>query len=137
MALLVGDKAAHNATLWEPVHAVIGLMSKPDGTQLKLLAILPSAHPGIIAALTLLFSDFLPMYLASGNAHEWCLQALLGDALGLCVQLDGSQPLPQLHRAFIVAWPHFMGWLRQQQQLRIGMQQIDAIENPVVRHTLT
>ena len=135
MALVGADKAAHDAALRVPVHAIISLMVKPDSV---VSVSMPSAaYPSIAASLTLLFSDLLPRDLASGNAQGWRLQVLLGDALGLCVQLDGSQPLPQLHRAFIVAWPHFMGWLRQQQQLRIGMQQIDAIENPVVRHTLT
>ena len=44
MALVSEDKTAHDASLREPVHAVIGLMSGPDGV---LLTFPLSAHPSI------------------------------------------------------------------------------------------
>ena len=128
MASLVGDKAAHNAALREPIHAVIGLMSKPDGTQLTLLTILPSAHPSIIVALTLLLNEFLPRYLASGNAQEWSIRSMLGNVGSLSAQLGQVQPQPQLHRAFLVAWPYLMGWFRQQPVSQLTLQ------NQMVRH---
>ena len=111
MALVGGDKAAHDAALREPVHAVIGLISRPDGTQLTLP---PSAYPSITATLTLLFSDLLPRELASGNAHQWCMQEVLSNVTVACKLISGSQPQPHLHRAFLVTWPYLMGWFRQQ-----------------------
>ena len=113
MALPVvsGDKAAHDAALREPVLAVIGLMSRPDGVQLTFPL---SAYPSIIAALILLFSDLLPRGLASRSTHEWRMRDLLSNVIGIYDQLGRSQPQPQLHRAFIIAWPHLLSWLRRQ-----------------------
>ena len=110
MGLVGGNQAAHDAALRVPVHVVIGLY----GAQLTFP---PSAHASISEALTLLFSDILPRDLASGNVHEWCMQELLDDAFIICDRLSRSQPQPQLHRAFLVAWPHLMGWLRQQPRI--------------------
>ena len=133
MALVGVDKAAHDAALREPVHAVIGLMKKTDERHLTLPL---SAHPSIVAALTLLFSDLLPRDLASGNAHEWDMHDLLVNVVSVSHQLSSSQPLPQLHRAFIVSWPHLMGWLRQQgsQRSADGQQPCD-VKSLTVRHS--
>ena len=132
MALVSGDKTAHDASLREPVHAVIGLMSRPDGVQLTYPL---STHPSISSALTLLFSNLLPRDLASGNAHEWDMHDLLVNVVSVSHQLSSSQPLPQLHRAFIVSWPHLMGWLRQQgSQRSAGVQQPCDVKSLTVRY---
>ena len=110
MALVGGDKTAHDTDLRVPVQAVFGLMNKPDGT---LLTLPLSAHPSITSALTLLFSGILPRDLASGNAHEWDMNGLLVNVASTCSLLTSSQPLPQLHRPFMASWPHLMGWLRE------------------------
>ena len=111
MALVSGDKTAHDASLREPVHAVIGLMSRPDGV---LLTIPLSAHQSITAALTLLFSDLWPRELASGNAHQWCMHGMLRNITVICKLISHSELQPQLHLAFLVSWPFLMGWSRQQ-----------------------
>ena len=111
MALVGGDRAAHYANLRVPVHAVFGLMPRPDGAHAVLTV--PGANPSITTALALLFSDLWPRDLASGHEHDWHMQDLLGDAASLCMQLGSSQPQPQLHRAFLVTWPHLMGWFRR------------------------
>ena len=124
MALVGEDQAAHDAALRVPVHAVMSLMSKPDGSQATLP---PSTHPSITAALTLLFSDLLPRDLASTDARELRTRQLLVHVVCISDELcfDGCQPLPQqLHRAFVVAWPHFMGWLRR--RLGAGMHGMDV-----------
>ena len=128
MALVSGDKTAHDASLREPVHAVIGLMSRPDGVQLTYPL---STHPSISSALTLLFSNLLPRDLASGNAHEWDMRKVLGNVGSLYAQLGQVQPQPQLHRAFLVAWPYLMGWLRQRPAMQLTLQ------NQMVRYVLT
>ena len=119
MALVGGDKAAHDAALRVLVHAVIGIMSTPEGTQLTFH---PSAHPSVTAALTLLLSDILPRDLASGNAHEWDMRKVLGNVVSLYAQLGQVQPQPQLHRAFLVAWPYLMGSLRQRPVSQLTLQ---------------
>lgn len=95
-------RTAHAVTVREPVHAVLGLMTRPDGTQ---LVSPPSAHPCIIAALTLLFSDFLPRDHAAGNAREWRMREVL-NAVTLCVQLSGTHLHPELQRPLLLSWPH-------------------------------
>ena len=112
MALVGGDQAAHDAALREPVHAVIGLMSRrSDGTQPTFPT---SSYPSTTAALTLLFSDIWPRDLASKNAHQWAVRELLSNITNICKQACHSEPQPQLHRAFLVAWPHLMRWIRKQ-----------------------
>ena len=126
MALVGGNKATHDAALRELVHAVIGIiMLKPDGTQLPFPL---SAHPSVMAALMLLFSDVWPRDLASGNAHQWDMQKVLASAMSLCAQLGQVQPQPQLHRAFLVAWPYLTGWVRQRPVSQLTLQ------NQMVRH---
>ena len=131
MALVGEDQAAHDAALRAPFHAVTSLMSRPDGAHPVLP---PSAHPSITSALTLLFSDLLPRDLASTDAHELRMQEFLVHVAYISDVLcfDGCQPLPQqLHRAFIVAWPHFMGWFRR--RLGVGMHGME-VENLTVGH---
>ena len=131
MALVGEDQSAHDVALRLPVQKIIGLMLRPDGVQ---SAFPLPAHPCVSVALTLLFRDLLPRDLASGgNAHsEWGVQTVLGNVVGICneLHLGGSTPLPQLHRAFIVSWPHLMGWFRH----RPGMQRGWDVENLMVRH---
>ena len=119
MALVGGDQAAHDAALREPVHAVLDLMFRPDGTQPDFLS---SGCPSISSALTLLFSNLLPRDLASGNAHEWDMRKVLGNVVSLYAQLGQVQPQPQLHRAFLVAWPYLMGSLRQRPVSQLTLQ---------------
>ena len=127
MALVGGDKAAHDAALRVLVHAVICIMSRPDGTQ---LIFPPSAHPSITAALSLLLSDILPRDLASGNAPEWHMRRVLGNVLSLYAQLGQVQPQPQMHRAFLVAWPYLIGSLRQRPVLQLPV----TLQNQLVRY---
>ena len=129
MGLVVnGSTAARDGALRVVFCAVIGLMFRSDdvGEQLSFPL---SAHPGISAALTLLLSDLLPRDLASRNAHEWHMQKVLSHVVIIGDQLGSSQP--QLHRAFLVSWPHFIGWLWQQHGVHTGS--LD-MENLMVRH---
>ena len=133
MALVGEDKAAHDAALRMPVQAVIGITSRPDGIQPAVFPI--SVHTSVAAALTLLFSDLLPRDLASGNAHEWRIRELLGHVVSFCDLLGRSQPQPQLHRAFILTWPHLMACFRQSHpDTGTGMQQMGDVKNQMVRH---
>ena len=121
MALVGGDKAVHDAALREPVHAVISLTNTSDG-----LLFSTPAYPSIMAALTLLFSDLLPRDLASGNVHEWRMREMLADVFNICAKLGGTRSHSHLNQAFIVSWPHFIRWLRQQ---------TGNLEHTLVRYT--
>ena len=131
MALVGGDKAAHDAALREPVHAVLDLMFRPDGTQPDFLS---SVCPSVFSALTLLFRDILPRVLASGNAHEWRMRELLVNVASVSLHLTGSQPQLKLQQAFIMAWPHLIGWLRQQHS--IGVQHTWLIVRQLTQFTM-
>ena len=126
MALVSEDQAAHDGALRVQVQAVIGLMKSPDK---RLLTLPVSAHPSITAALTLLFRDSLPRDLGSENAHEWRMGEVLAHVASISEQLCRSQPQLQLHRAFIVAWPHLMGWFRHQ----TSVQRVRDVNKLVVR----
>ena len=101
------------------MQAVVTLLS-PDRT-VDFAALLPL--PAVATVLRLLFSDFLPGDLAAGNAHKWALLPLVRATACVCTQPDGYM-LRLLHRPVLIAWPHLMSALRQQQKSRAQTPQL-------------
>ena len=103
----------------ESIQAVLTLLS-PDRT-VDFAALLPL--PAVATVLLQLFSDFLPGDLAAGNAHKWELLPLMRATACVCTQPDGYM-LRLLHRPVLIAWPHLMSALRQQQKSRAQTPQL-------------